>query len=226
MRRIGVLMPLAADDPEGKARIAAFLQALQQLGWTDSRNVRIDYRWGAGDADRTRRYASELVALAPDVVVATGSPAVGALQLAASTVPIVFVAVVDPVGAGFIDSLARPGGNATGFTNFEYGMSGKWLELLKEIAPRSRLDRRTGRHRHHLLLRARRSGDETAVPPIKSMNSRRLIGFFHRGIRHCSACREVTPSESPLAAAPPRLIRPTVRLLPRSPRFSGPHPQL
>ena len=106
------------------------------MGWTVGRNVRIDTRWAAGDADRFRRYAAELVALAPDVILASGSLAVAALQQATRTVPIVFVAVVDPVGAGFVESLARPGGNATGFTNFEYGLSGKWLELLKEIAPR------------------------------------------------------------------------------------------
>ena len=135
MRRIGVLMSLAADDPEGQARLAAFLQGLQQLGWTDGRNVRIDTRWGAGDADRIRKYAAELVALAPDVILATGSSAVGPLLQATRTVPIVFAQVTDPVGAGFVESLARPGGNATGFTMFEYGMSGKWLELLKEIAP-------------------------------------------------------------------------------------------
>ena len=136
MRRIGVLMPATADDPECQARLAAFLQGLQQLGWTDGRNVRIDTRWAAGDADGIRRYAAELVALAPDVILAHGTATVGPLLQATRTVPIVFAAVADPVGAGFVESLARPGGNATGFTAFEYGMSGKWLELLKEIAPR------------------------------------------------------------------------------------------
>src|SRR6266446_2015936 len=135
VRRIGVLMPLAADDLEGKARVAAFAEGLQQLGWTDGRNVRIDTRWGAGDADRYRRYAAELVALAPDVILAATSLAVARLQEATQTIPIVFVQVADPVGAGFVDSLARPGGNFTGFTLFEYGISGKWMELLKEIAP-------------------------------------------------------------------------------------------
>jgi len=135
VRHIGVLMPLAADDLEGKARVAAFAEGLQQLGWTDGRNVRIDTRWGAGDADRYRRYAAELVALAPDVILAATSLAVGRLQEATQTIPIVFVQVADPVGAGFVDSLARPGGNFTGFTLFEYGISGKWMELLKEIAP-------------------------------------------------------------------------------------------
>jgi putative ABC transport system substrate-binding protein len=133
--RIGVLSPLPADDPEAKARIAAFLQGLAQLGWVDGRNVKIDARWGAGDADRIRRYAAELVALAPDVILATATATVVPLQQATRTVPIVFASVIDPVGAGFVASLARPGGNTTGFTVFEYGMSGKWVELLKQIAP-------------------------------------------------------------------------------------------
>jgi putative ABC transport system substrate-binding protein len=136
MRRIGVLTNLAADDPEQSRRLTAFVQGLQELGWTDGRNLRIDTRWAAGDANRVRRYAGELLALAPDVMLATGGTTVGPLLQATRTVPIVFVQVPDPVGAGFIASLARPGGNATGFTNFEYGMSAKWLELLKQIAPR------------------------------------------------------------------------------------------
>jgi putative tryptophan/tyrosine transport system substrate-binding protein len=136
MRRIGVLMSTTADDPLGQARIAAFLHGLQQLGWTDGRNVRIDARWSAGDADRSRRYAAELVGLAPDVILASGGSVAGPLLQATRTVPIVFTLTPDPVGAGFVDSLARPGGNATGFTNLEYGLSAKWLELLKEIAPR------------------------------------------------------------------------------------------
>jgi putative ABC transport system substrate-binding protein len=136
MRRIGVLLSFAADDPEALARVGAFLQGLQQLGWTDGRNVRIDYRMTAGDADRSRTYAAELVALAPDVILASGSSTVGPLLQANRTVPIVFANVVDPVGAGFVASMARPGGNTTGFTNYEYGMSAKWLELLKQIAPR------------------------------------------------------------------------------------------
>jgi putative ABC transport system substrate-binding protein len=135
MRRIGVLSPLAADDPEGQARIASFLQALQQLGWTDGRNVQIDYRWAAGNPDTIRKYAAELVALAPDVLFSTGSATVGPLLQATRAVPIVFAQVPDPVGAGYVDSLSRPAGNATGFTGFEYGISVKWLELLKEIAP-------------------------------------------------------------------------------------------
>jgi ABC-type uncharacterized transport system substrate-binding protein len=136
VRRIGVLQSLAADDPEGQARLAAFAQGLQQSGWTIGRNVQIDTRWAAGDAERFRRYAAELVALAPDVILAVGAAAVGPLQQATRNVPIVFVNTSDPVGAGFAESLARPGGNATGFLLYEYGTSGKWLELLKEIAPR------------------------------------------------------------------------------------------
>jgi putative tryptophan/tyrosine transport system substrate-binding protein len=135
MRRVGVLMTLHADDPEGQARLAAFLQGLQELGWTDGRNVRIDCRWAADDADRYRTYAAELVALAPDVIMATTSQSVAALLQTTRTVPIVFTTVIDPVGAGLVASLARPRGNATGFTLFEYSLSGKWLELFKEIAP-------------------------------------------------------------------------------------------
>jgi len=135
MRRIGVLMSPAIDDPEGQARIAAFLEGLHQSGWTVGRNVRIDTRWAAGDADRSRRYAAELIALAPDVILAPGSLTVGPLLQATRTVPIVFVHVPDPVGAGFVNSLARPGGNATGFILFEYATSAKWVELLKQIAP-------------------------------------------------------------------------------------------
>jgi putative ABC transport system substrate-binding protein len=134
-RRIGVLYGQAADDPEAQARAAAFQQRLQQSGWTDGRNVRIDYRWGGGNADRIRKYAAELVALAPDVILTSGAATMGWLLQATRTVPIVFVNVADPVGAGYVESLARPGGNATGFIQFEYGITGKWLELLKEIAP-------------------------------------------------------------------------------------------
>src|SRR5258706_491221 len=136
IQRVGVLLGQAAGDPQGQARIAAFLQALQNLGWTAGRKLRVDIRWGAGNSDEIRRHASELVAFKPDVIIASGSATVGPLLQATSTVPIVFVIVPDPVGAGFVDSLARPGGNATGFTSYEYGLSGKWLELLKEIAPR------------------------------------------------------------------------------------------
>jgi ABC-type uncharacterized transport system substrate-binding protein len=135
MRRIGVLTNLAADDPEAQARNSALLQGLRELGWTEGRSLRIDTRWTLGDADRIRKYAAELAALAPDVILATGSNTLGPLLQATRVVPIVFMYVPDPVGAGYIDSLARPGGNATGFTAFEYGISAKWLELLKEIAP-------------------------------------------------------------------------------------------
>jgi putative tryptophan/tyrosine transport system substrate-binding protein len=135
MRRIGVLMGSAADDSESQARIAGFVQGLQQLGWADGRNVRIEVRWATTNPDDIRRHAAELAALAPDVILAgTGTLTVAPLLQATRTVPIVFVLVIDPVGAGFVASLAKPGGNATGFTIFEYGMSGKWLELLKEIA--------------------------------------------------------------------------------------------
>jgi putative tryptophan/tyrosine transport system substrate-binding protein len=135
VRRVGVLMAAAADDPEYQARIVAFLQQLQQLGWVDSSNVRVDTRWATDPGD-LRRHAAELAALAPDVIVAaTGTTTMAPLLQATHTVPIVFVLAIDPVGAGFVASLSRPGGNATGFTMFEYGMSVKWLELLKEIAP-------------------------------------------------------------------------------------------
>lgn len=135
VRRIGVLIGLAANDPQGRAIIAAFLQGLHQLGWSEGRNARIDIRWGAGDAENMRKYAAELVTLTPDVMLATGGTTVGPLLQASRTVPIVFANVPDPVGSGFVDSLAQPGGNATGFVQFEYSLSGKWLELLKQIAP-------------------------------------------------------------------------------------------
>jgi ABC-type uncharacterized transport system substrate-binding protein len=134
MRHIGVLSGLA-DDPEGQARVAAFRQELQRLGWTDGRNMRLDIRWGGGDAEFLRKLAAELVALAPDVLFSTGTASTGPLLQATRAVPIVFASVIDPVGAGFVESLARPGGNATGFLQFEYSLSGKWLELLREIAP-------------------------------------------------------------------------------------------
>jgi putative ABC transport system substrate-binding protein len=135
MRRIAVLMNLAADDAEGQARLAAFRQGLQQLGWIEGRNAHLDIRWGAGDAERFRRYAAELVALAPDLILAASGSTMPPLLHATRTVPIVFVQVADPVGNGFVASLARPGGNATGFTNIDFSMSAKWLELLKQIAP-------------------------------------------------------------------------------------------
>jgi len=135
MRRVGVLLPAAADDAEFQAWVGAFLQGLGQLGWTIGRNVRIDIRWATANADGIRRHAAELAALAPDVILAHGASTMGPLLQATRTVPIVFVNVADPVGAGFVDSLARPGGNATGFASFEYSLSGKWPELLKQIMP-------------------------------------------------------------------------------------------
>jgi putative ABC transport system substrate-binding protein len=135
MRRVGVLLPATADDAEFQAWVGAFLQALAQLGWTIGHNVRIDTRWATTNAADIRRHAAELAALAPDVILASGTSTVGPMLQATRTVPVVFPVVVDPVGAGFVDSLARPGGNATGFLLFEYGLSGKWLELLKEVAP-------------------------------------------------------------------------------------------
>jgi len=135
MRRIGVLMSQSSDDPVAQARNAAFLQGLQELGWTVGQNVQVDYRWSAADVEGSRKNAAELVALAPDVILATGGISVAPLQQVTRTVPVVFVQVTDPVGAGYVESLARPGGHATGFIPFEFGTSGKWLELLKEIAP-------------------------------------------------------------------------------------------
>ena len=136
MRRIGVILPAAADDAEFQTWVGAFLQGLAQLGWIIGSNVRVDTRWATTNAVEIRKHAAELVALAPDVILAGGGPSVGALQQATRTVPIVFAGVTDPVGAGYVESLARPGGNTTGFTSFEFGLSTKWLELLKEIAPR------------------------------------------------------------------------------------------
>jgi putative tryptophan/tyrosine transport system substrate-binding protein len=149
MRRIGVLMQYAADDPEGQARLAAFLQGLQDANWAVGRNVRIEYRWAAGDAGQFRRYGAELVTLAPDVILASTNQSVRALQQVTRTIPIVFVAVTDPVGAGLVDNLARPGGNTTGFEVYQFSLGGKWLELLKQIAPRVKRGRR---------------GDQIAIP--------------------------------------------------------------
>src|SRR5262247_654742 len=137
MRFIGVLLPGTADDGQYQARVGAFLQGMQEAGWVIGRNLRIDTRWTTTNAVDIRRHATELAALAPDVILAYGASTVGALLQATRTVPIVFPGVVDPVGAGFVNSLARPGGNATGFLLFEYGLSGKWLELLKQIAPQT-----------------------------------------------------------------------------------------
>src|SRR5262245_7613186 len=135
MRHVGVLNYLAADDPDSSPRVAAFAQALQELGWHDGRNIQIDYRWGGGDLDRSRRYATELVDLAPDVILVSSGSTLAVLQNVTRTAPIVFLSVSDPVGAGYVASLARPGANTTGFTLFEYSTSGKWLELLKQIVP-------------------------------------------------------------------------------------------
>ena len=134
-RRIGVLMDLAADDPQSSKELTAFHSGLQERGWKIGSNLQIDYRWSAGNQELKRKYASELVALVPDVVLAAGGTFVGALQQVSRTVPIVFVEVTDPVNRGLVASLARPGGNTTGFTQFEFSISGKWLELLKQIAP-------------------------------------------------------------------------------------------
>jgi len=135
VRRVGVLMSIADSDPEGQKRLAVFKQSMQQLGWTEGANIELIVRWGAAEPERIRKHASELVALAPDVILANGSVVVGPLLQATRTVPIIFVYVPDPVGAGYVGSLARPGGNATGFTPFEYGTASKWVELLKEISP-------------------------------------------------------------------------------------------
>jgi putative tryptophan/tyrosine transport system substrate-binding protein len=135
VRKIGVLMNFPSSDEEGQARVRAFAQALQKLGWTEGSNAHIDTRWAADDADRYHRYSEELVALKPDVILASASPSVAALLRVTRSVPIVFANVIDPVGAGFVTSMARPRGNATGFTAFEYSISGKWLDLLKEITP-------------------------------------------------------------------------------------------
>ena len=135
MRRIAILMNRAADDPEGKSRLAVFKQAMEQLGWSDGRNMHIEIRWGEDDIDLERKYAAELVALNPDLILAAGTVSMTALQPLNRTLPTVFAVVADPVGAGFVSSLARPGGNATGFSLYEYGMSGKWLEILKQVAP-------------------------------------------------------------------------------------------
>ena len=135
VRRIGVLMPLAATDPAIKRQLAAFVRQLQELGWAEGRNLRIDYRWAAGDAERMQVFAKELVALQPQVILARSTPVTAALLKQTRTIPIVFAVVSDPVGEHFVESLARPGGNVTGFTNVESSLTGKWLELLKEVAP-------------------------------------------------------------------------------------------
>ena len=135
VRRVGVLMNATAEEPEAQSYVAAFQQGMQEFGWSVGRNLHINLRWGGGDADLTRRYAAELAAFSPDVMLAAGGPVVRAMQRASSSVPIVFAQSIDPVGSGIVASLSRPGGNVTGFTQFEYGLSGKWPELLKEVAP-------------------------------------------------------------------------------------------
>jgi putative ABC transport system substrate-binding protein len=134
VRRIGVLMPGTADDREYQTRLAAFTERLSQMGWVDGQNIRVDIRWTAADSDRRRNFAAELVSLAPDVILVPGSSSVGPLRQATRTIPVVFATTADPVGAGLVESLSRPGGNATGFTAYDYSIGGKWLELLKEIS--------------------------------------------------------------------------------------------
>ena len=175
MRRIGVLLPGTSDDAEYEARQSAFLQALQQLGWTDGRNVLIDTRWAAGDPNLIRKHAAELIALAPDVILTAGSATMGPLLQATRAVPIVFTTVPDPVDAGFVDSLVRPGGNATGFIAFEYGLSAKWLGLLKQIEPsltRVAILRAEDSHRARRAVRARNAD------PSRRSNRMRQWGHF------------------------------------------------
>jgi putative ABC transport system substrate-binding protein len=184
-RRIGVLMNRASNDPEGQARIAAFQQALRQLGWTDGDNVRIDIRWGEDDVDRERRYAAEIVALAPDVILASGTLSVVALQRIGRTMPIVFVGVTDPVGAGFVDNLARPGGNVTGFMIYEYSLSGKWLELLKQIAPgvtRMAVIRNPDNPVGVAVFSAIRTAAQSLRVEVSPVDSRRDAGEIERAI--------------------------------------------
>jgi putative ABC transport system substrate-binding protein len=163
VRRVGVLLNLAPEDPEGQARLAAFLQGMQEAGWAVGRNLRVDLRWGAGDMDRVRQQALDLVALSPDVVLASTNQAMVAMQQASRTIPTVFAAVTDPVAGGFVMSLARPGRNATGFTSAEYGMSAKWLELLKDLAPRTT--------RAAVLYDARNPGGLPQFAAVQSMAS-------------------------------------------------------
>ena len=191
MRRIGVLLPGAADDAEFQARVGAFHQALALLGWTIGRNVRIDIRWATTNAADIRRHAAELVALAPDVILAHGGSTVGPLLQATRTVPIVFPVVGDPVGAGLVDSLARPGGNATGFMIFEYSLAGKWLELLKQIAP--------GVMRAAVLRDATKAPEPACLPPSRPW--RRRSGW--RSTR--STC--ATPARSSAPSWPSRALR-------------------
>jgi putative tryptophan/tyrosine transport system substrate-binding protein len=190
MRRIGVLLPATADDPVFQDRVGAFLQGLQQSGWSIGRNVRIDTRWATANAADIRRHAAELAALAPDVILAHGSSTVGPLLQATRSVPVVFPVAVDPVAAGFVGSLARPGGNATGFMNFEYSLSGKWLELLKEIAPGVT---RVGSHPTRRHRPVRRNPGRGAVAPDGGQRGqharRRRDRARRRGLRALSEWR-------------------------------------
>ena len=192
MRRIAVLSGAVETDLEIQARNVAFRQALQQLGWTDQQNVQIDYRWVSSDNDHIRRVVAELVALTPDVILATGSPNVGALHKATRTVPIVFVGVIDPVGAGIVDSLARPAGNLTGFTWFEYGVSGKWVELLKEIAPRVR--------RAAVLRDPASPGGSAMVSAVSRSSSSRPRGTLRCVERCCPSAAQARRSETCMTA--------------------------
>jgi putative ABC transport system substrate-binding protein len=177
MRRVGILMAYPENDAEGRARVATFLDGLREAGLTDGRNIKLDYRWGGNDVERLRALASDLVALAPDVLLAGSSPPVVALRRATTTIPIVFVLVSDPVGQGFVESLARPGANVTGFTNFEFSMIGKWVELLKEIAPATKrigvifnpeTAPYTQRYQHPFDDAARAFATETVIAPVRN----------------------------------------------------------
>jgi len=175
IRRVGVLMSTAVDDPQDQTRHSVFAQGLQELGWTIGRNVRIDYRWGAGSSDNARKYAAELAALAPDVMLASGFVALAALQQTTPTIPVVFVNVIDPVSGGFVESLARPGGNATGFVLFEYTITGKLVELLKQIAPRVT--------RAAILSDMRTASGSGQLGAIQSATSQLGVEFHPVGVR-------------------------------------------
>jgi putative ABC transport system substrate-binding protein len=187
MRRIGVLMALNEHDPQGQADVVAFQQALLELGWIDGRNIRLDYRWATGDPDRVRAEATDLVQSAPDAIVVNSTPAARALQQSTRALPIVFVAIADPVRTGVVLSLAHPGGNITGFTNFEAAISGKWLELLKEIAPRTTRvalifnpDTHSGQFFQSLEAEGRSLGIETVQTPVHNeMEIERALASFN-----------------------------------------------
>jgi putative ABC transport system substrate-binding protein len=246
VRRIAVLMNLIEDDAEGQSRIAAFLQGMRELGWSADRNMRIDIRWAGNDDERHRRYAAELAALAPDVFLASASPAVMALQQVASTVPIVFVGVSDPVGAAFVDSMARPGGRITGFTQFEYGISAKWLEFLKEIAPR--VTRVAVLRNPAIAAGSGQLGALQAVAPLLGVELRpvdvrnaeeieRAVGAFVRGTNdglivtgggsavHRKLIVSVAARRQLPAVYPYRYYAATGRSIPASSRLHRPHSQ-